>query len=215
MTKLFDTTVAPPLALSQVSLGATAPTEDQWLAYINAPESNPVLAIIERGKRIGEYRATCDKRGDRSNTFEAFCCNRLKISKVTAYMLISISEWAQNRITVFYDSLPASWRTLYDLSRLPAPIFDAALAAGKINPEMTRAEAGALKSPQAIPAIQPPALAIPAPTIVWRIRLPRQLHLRLRRPPSASDTVTLPASLFKYMQDEIIRLNVALALATR
>ncbi len=58
------------------------------------------------------------------------------------YMAIVSAKHFQNR--PIGTVLPSSWRTLWELQRLDQATFDAAVSAGKIHPEMTRADAEAL-----------------------------------------------------------------------
>lgn len=142
--------IAAAVNLGELTVANTTWTDDQWADYINAPEANPVLAIIERGKRLGELRATCDQRGDRSNTFQRVL-KKVNISDSQARRLITISTRFESVHTV--NALPASWGTLYELTRLTETEFNNAIQSGAIHPEMTRAEAEALRSNRpALPA---------------------------------------------------------------
>lgn len=69
------------------------------------------------------------------------------------YMTIASASHLQKEPIGFL--LPASWRTLYQLQRLEPAVFDAAVKAGKIYSEMTRAEAEALlPAPKVAPLVQ-------------------------------------------------------------
>jgi hypothetical protein len=68
---------------------------------------------------------------------------RLPFGWTTATMLMKIA-----RTSLFtageQTCLPPSWRTMYELTNLPTDILEAALADGRINPNMTRDDAIAL-----------------------------------------------------------------------
>ncbi|MBX3333941.1 MAG: DUF3102 domain-containing protein [Nitrospira sp.] len=63
-----------------------------------------------------------------------------------SYMSIALSKCFQS--CSIAATLPASWSTLDVLQRLDQATFDAAVKAGKIHPEMTRADAEALLPPK-------------------------------------------------------------------
>lgn len=76
--------------------------------------------------------------------FQRMVERELPFSYKTAhcYMAIASAEHFQKRSIA--SLLPSSWYTLSVLQRLDLSTFEAAVAAGKIHPEMTRADAEAL-----------------------------------------------------------------------
>jgi hypothetical protein len=176
--------ITEPVSKGELVLAATANsqkhlTDEQWTAYIYAPETDPVRAIGERGKRIKERRDAypetrggdqSDKSCVRNLPFGEFCKVHLKISEGYARMLIRVSEWLQSVDSV-NAMLPASVRTLYELTRLTDDQFNAATKSGAIHQEMTRDEAlqlrgGETKKPTSLPAPGPTKpTATPDPVI--------------------------------------------------
>lgn len=153
-TATTSPTIAAAVNLGELTAADTTPvwTDDQWADYINAPEANPVLAIIERGKRLKERRAACNQKGERLNTFEVFLCGNLGMKPAMGSRYVAIGTQARVFLSV-KDSLPPSVGTLYELTRLTKTEFDQAIQSGAIHPEMTRAEAEALRSNRpALPA---------------------------------------------------------------
>jgi hypothetical protein len=66
-----------------------------------------------------------------------------QLMAIAAHPVISNSEHVRN--------LPPSWGTLYQLTRLPAPVLEAKIADGTINPGMERKDVAALKREPAPP----------------------------------------------------------------
>jgi hypothetical protein len=98
------------------------------------------------GKSLAETKELADQDGPKvfaglfaTSAKQAVETSRFPFSLQTAYKLIAVAEtfahWAKT------DSLPASWRTLYELSRLPPDRLSAAIDSGEVHPMMTRAEA--------------------------------------------------------------------------
>jgi predicted transcriptional regulator len=101
---------------------------------------NYIDGIIKTGQ---ELIAAQDEHGDSLLSM----ADKLPFDRTTALRLMAIAKSAcahgHNRIL-----LPASWKTLYELSQLPEAVLQAALADGRIKPNMTRAQASALKPPK-------------------------------------------------------------------
>lgn len=79
------------------------------------------------------------------------------------FMAIASAPHLQNGSSA--SVLPCSWYTLYTLQRLDKPTFAAAVDAGKIHPEMTRADAEALLPPKRLAPVVPDGLKFTPQTI--------------------------------------------------
>ena len=71
---------------------------------------------------------------------------RYPFSLRAGYMLMAIAELCEP--VVHKDSLPASWRTLYELSRIPSEKLSELIDSGAVHPMMTRADAMKLAAPE-------------------------------------------------------------------
>lgn len=146
-------TIAAAVNLGELTVADTTSvwTDDQWANAIKGKLSQSVLSIIETGVLLKERRAACDQKGTRLNTFEVFCKVYLKMSQQQAQRYVSIGRYES--LNMHVQTLPASMGTLYELTRLTKTEFDQAIQSGAIHPEMTRAEAEALRSNRpALPA---------------------------------------------------------------
>jgi hypothetical protein len=64
----------------------------------------------------------------------------LPFGRHTAERLIAIAKYERISNCAHGLNLPASWRTLYELSRLDEAEFEKRLAAGEINAELERSD---------------------------------------------------------------------------
>ncbi len=67
---------------------------------------------------------------------------QLPLKRTTSAILMKI---AANSVLANVDHLTASWRTLYELTKLPAPELIARIEDGVINPKMQRKDVMALR----------------------------------------------------------------------
>ncbi len=103
---------------------------DYWANRIRATMTKSVEAIIETGLELKRCKAELGH-----GNMEA-AAQQAGMSARSAQRLMAISGKPQIRHNVSY--LPPSWGTLYDLSRLDAPVLEAAIADGRVRPDMTR-----------------------------------------------------------------------------
>lgn len=134
--------------VSRAGLGDIAePIRARWQAAAQS--------IVEVGQLLVEARANLPH-----GQFEAMVETELPFGTSTARMLMAIArhEWLANRH--HGDVLPPAWRTLYELSRLPAEALDKALSDGLIRPDMERADVKLLGRPEMpVPGEVPPLRA--------------------------------------------------------
>jgi hypothetical protein len=105
-----------------------------WAVKINAAWRKSVEGILECASHLRDARA-----GLGIDEFKKMIEHELVVGERTVERLLNIA--ADKRLATHVSVLPASWGTLYALARVPDPIFAEAIADGRINPGMTRAEA--------------------------------------------------------------------------
>jgi len=118
------------LPVHAVEIVDTSGERVRWVGRINAAWRQSVADIIETGKLIAAAKRALP------GEFEAMIERDLCFGARTARRLMAIAN--DTRLRTHGSALPASWRTLYELSRLGDDEFDAAVAAGAINAEMQR-----------------------------------------------------------------------------
>lgn len=102
---------------------------DYWANRIRATMAKSVEGIIETGLSFQACR-------DRNDGLYLATLAELGISQPAASCYRQVAKVFGGINTV--NTLPASWGTLYDLSRLDAPVLEAAIADGRVRPDMTR-----------------------------------------------------------------------------
>jgi len=110
-----------------------------YASTINGLVSGMVEAIIETGRLLIEAKDRLDH-----GEFIPMIEEDLPFERTTAFRFMSIAE---NRIlanVAHGQHLPPSWRTLYELTKLPAPALREKIESGEINPNTTRKEARAM-----------------------------------------------------------------------
>ena len=114
---------------------------DDWQDYakkITAAHGKSVAAIIEAGLLLIEAKEDLN-RGDFLLMFRTRK-GPLKFSEDTAerYMAIARNKVLSN--SAHWADLPVSWRTLFELSRLPMQKLQEAICDGRVNPEVRRSD---------------------------------------------------------------------------
>jgi hypothetical protein len=113
-----------------------ATTIETWRDRIVASWQKSVEAILETGRLISAAKAALP-RGEFLKLVE----KSLPFGARTAQRLMAIGADARLSNATHASHLPASWATLYEISRLSDDQFLARLADGTIRPEMERREA--------------------------------------------------------------------------
>jgi hypothetical protein len=111
-----------------------------WAARITERWRASVESIIESGRLL--LRA---KDALPHGEFGAMCERLLPFSARTAQMLIAIAEDQRLANPQYVALLPASWGTLYDLTRLSDKEFESAIHDRKIYAEMERKEVALIR----------------------------------------------------------------------
>ena len=125
-----------------------------WAARITERWRASVESIIESGRLL--LRA---KDALPHGEFGAMCEHHLPFTARTAQMLMAIAEDQRLANPKFISLLPASWGTLYDLTRLSDEEFESAVHNRKIYVDMERKEVALIRGPKATPTDtgEPPA----------------------------------------------------------
>ena len=108
-------------------------TRKQWAEHITRHYTAAVRAILDVGRCLLEAKDQLDH-----GEFGHMIAEDLPFSWRTANRLMAIAQHPVLANWTHVSNLPASWGTLYELSKLPPPVLEDALKAGRITPEMPR-----------------------------------------------------------------------------
>jgi hypothetical protein len=133
----------------------TTDARGAWAKKISDQWRNSVNAIIQVGSMLAQA-----KKAISPNDFAAMIANDLPFGERAAQMMVAVGQ--SERLANHGSALPASWRTLYELQRLPEKIFEKAVKDGRIHPDMERREVAALAE-HARPAPTPANVKRPEP----------------------------------------------------
>jgi hypothetical protein len=111
-------------------------TRAQWVAEFCADYSASVKAIMRGGRRLIAAKKALE-HGEFLKMIEA----DLPVTASVAQRLMIIAADAKLQKLRIAQHLPASWPTLYELTKVNEPTFDEAVSSGVINPKMTRKQA--------------------------------------------------------------------------
>jgi hypothetical protein len=156
---------------------------------IGAEWRKSIEAVIEVGKLLMQAKRLCD-HGEFLRLFyghENAVTDPVPFAAETAQRLMAIAENKVLSNAAHAQHLPQSWTTLYELTKLDDETLNAGIKSGEINPEMTRAEASALRSDPVKKPEQPPheemadAVKNAVTKFVGRLTTPEQfLYVRSR-----------------------------------
>lgn len=91
-----------------------------------------VESVVETGRLLIEAKR------DLPGGFEAMIASDLPFKRDTAYRLMKVADNPVLSDVAHRATLPPSWRTLYELTKLPDDVLRAKLADGTINPSIER-----------------------------------------------------------------------------
>ncbi len=112
----------------------------QWAEKIRLAYAKSVKSVLECGRTI------CDaKKALSHGDFHRMISQELPFGPRTAQRLMTIGSDERFANATHASHLPASWNTLYELSKLADAVFDRSVASGRIHPEMKRKDAIALQ----------------------------------------------------------------------
>jgi hypothetical protein len=115
-------------------------TAEQWADRIRTQLGQSVEAILEVGRLLQQAKAAL-VHGEWGRMFSE---GLLPLSPRSAQRLMAIADHAVLSNTTHGSHLPPSWRTLYELTKLPVPVLKNALKDGVITPDMPRKAVAAL-----------------------------------------------------------------------
>jgi hypothetical protein len=142
------------VAQAQLTL-VVGKTRKEHVASICEAWSNTAAGFIETGRRILEAKGPGPNALPHGE-FMQMAERELPFSLATAEQLMAI---ARNRVlsnSAHAPILPASWMTLYELTRLSEEVLEAKIADGTINPKTERKDVITLRRPPPEPGTEPP-----------------------------------------------------------
>jgi hypothetical protein len=119
---------------------------DYWAPRIHAEWRKSVEGIINVGRQLLAAKEACEQ-GEFSRLFtgsENAVSEPVPFTLNTAERLMRIARTPALTNSAHVQSLPQSWGTLYELTRLSDEQIAASIMSGDIRPEMTRAQAASL-----------------------------------------------------------------------
>ena len=120
---------------------------DYWAPRISAEWRKSVEGIVRVGLALAAAKAAC-KQGEFLRLFKGHpeaVADPVPFGEDTAERLINVASHPVLSDSAHGRSLPQSWRTLYELTKLEDEQILAGIKAGEIGPEMTRSQAAALR----------------------------------------------------------------------
>ena len=114
-------------------------TPQEWGALVRADLARSVEGFVAAGRHLAEAKA-CLPHGEWLPWVE----RELPIGPSAVQQLMALAEHPVIANTDHGQYLPGSWRSLYELSRLDPPQLEAAIADGRVTPELERKQAKAL-----------------------------------------------------------------------
>lgn len=131
---------------------------EYWAPRINAEWRKSVEGILNVGRQLIAAKESCE-HGEFLRLFkghENAVSDPVPFGERSAEMLIAIAGNQVISNPKFVSDLPQSWGTLYELSKLEDEQIVNGIKAGEITPDMTRAEAAALRADPVEKPEQPP-----------------------------------------------------------
>lgn len=103
----------------------------QWAARIAENWRSSIQGIIATGELIAEAKADLPKRH-----FKEMVKDQLPFGRQTAYKLMAIAADPRVSNVAYMRHFPASWGSLYEITKLDNAEFEARISDGTIHPEM-------------------------------------------------------------------------------
>jgi hypothetical protein len=119
---------------------------EYWAPRITAEWRKSVEAVIGVGRQLIAAKEAC--KGEFTRLFKGSdnaVSDPLPFTVNTAERIMAVARHPILSDSAHVQTLPQSWGTLYELTKVPETDLAEAIATGKITPEMTRAEAAALR----------------------------------------------------------------------
>jgi N6-adenosine-specific RNA methylase IME4 len=123
-------------------LAASAPrSRAEWATRINEAWQRSLAGVLDAGRALIEAKAALDH-----GEFMAMIDNELPFGVNMVGRLMKIARNPELVNSDHSQILPTSWQTLYELTKLDDATLAAALADGRIRPDMERSEAQLLRT---------------------------------------------------------------------
>lgn len=160
-----------------------------WAPRINAEWRKSVDGILNAGRQLIAAKEACD-HGEFLRLFKGSAnavSDPVPFGEDNAQKIMAIASHGVLSNTAHVRYLPQAFSTLYELTKLDDEQIIAGIKAGEIRPDMTRAEASALRSDPVEKPEQPPheemadAVKNAVTKFVGRLTTPEQfLYVRSR-----------------------------------
>jgi hypothetical protein len=131
---------------------------DYWAPRINAEWRKSVEGILNVGRELIAAKQACE-HGEFLRMFKGHdkaVSEPLPFGRQAGEQLMAVARCEPIANCQHVSSLPQSWGTLYELTKLDDETLIAGIKAGEITPETTRAQAAALRSDSVDQPDQPP-----------------------------------------------------------
>lgn len=131
---------------------------EYWAPRITAEWRKSVEGILHVGRQLIAAKEACE-HGEFLRLFNGHdnaVSDPVPFSESTAERLMSVASHGVLSNPAHVQDLPQSWGTLYELTKLDDEQILAGIKSGEITPEMTRAQASALRSDPVKKPEQPP-----------------------------------------------------------
>lgn len=131
---------------------------EYWAPRINAEWRKSVEGILNVGRQLIAAKHACE-HGEFLRLFKGHdnaVSEPVPFEESTAERLMAVAKNPVISNPAHVQDLPQSWGTLYELTKLDNEQIVAGIKAGEITPDMTRAEASALRADPVDKPEQPP-----------------------------------------------------------
>jgi hypothetical protein len=149
-------------------------TADYWAPRINAEWRKSVEGILNVGRQLIAAKEACE-HGEFLRLFKGgddVVGEPLPFTVNTAERIMAVARHPVLSKSAHVQSLPQSWGTLYELTKVPEVDLAEAIATGKITAEITRSQAAALHA-DPVDNSQLHWAKNAAASAVGRVRVPR------------------------------------------
>jgi ParB family chromosome partitioning protein len=120
----------PNIQIKPVAAEITSPARDQWALWISEALQKTVAGYIETGRRLIDAKANLDH----GEWLPLLADVRLSATTAEKFMVIARNQSITNSANL--PNLPASYTTLYALTKLPPDEFERRIIDGTIHPDM-------------------------------------------------------------------------------
>lgn len=142
------------LAVIKGDLSEVARTPGEWADLVRADLARSVEGFVAAGRHLAEAKEQMP-HGEWLPWVE----HELPIGERAVRMLMALSEHPVISNRNHGTDLPTSWRSLYELSRLEPLALEAAIADGRVTPELERKQAKAVVAEYKVTAGPDPVIS--------------------------------------------------------